>query len=85
MSRDGYPDLELRRTADILFTATIRAEELRFVTAPESLVEFAGDAADESTSGSMRTNLPDEVKANVTYRDIRIDAAIAAKMRRHEE
>ena len=79
MSRGEHPGPELRRTADILFTAKLKADELRCKTAPRSRVEFT-DADDDSASGSARTNLPDEVEENVTYRDVRIDYAIAAKM-----
>ncbi|MFC4055155.1 hypothetical protein ACFOY4_36180 [Actinomadura syzygii] len=80
MARDGYPDPEQRRQADILFTARVKADEIRFDTAPENSVTFTADAADASTSGSDRTNLPDEVEENTTYRDIEIDYAIAAKL-----
>ncbi|HZB33458.1 MAG TPA: hypothetical protein VE465_25090 [Streptosporangiaceae bacterium] len=75
-----YPEPSRRRSADILFTATVRADELRFLTAPEESVEFTGDAADASTSGSVRTNLPDEVAVQITYRDVHVDYAIAAKL-----
>jgi hypothetical protein len=34
----------------------------------------------ESTSGSTRTNLPDEVEENVTYRNVQIHYAIEAKL-----
>ncbi|MEU8799579.1 hypothetical protein [Spirillospora sp. NPDC048819] len=82
MSRDDErPGAEARRTADILFTAKVKADELRFEVVPESSVEFTGDAADKSASGSDRTNLPDEVRENVTYRDVHIDYAIAAKLK----
>lgn len=79
MSRE-YPEPEVRRSADILFEAHVEAGELRFEVAPESSVEFTGDAADGSASGSARTNLPDEVAERVTYRDVQIDYAIAAKL-----
>ncbi|MBG6092225.1 hypothetical protein [Actinomadura viridis] len=75
-----HPGPELRASAEILFTATVKADELRFHEVPESSVEFSGDADGSSTSGSVRTNLPDEVETNVTYRDVRIDYAIAAKL-----
>ncbi|MGW5410805.1 hypothetical protein [Actinomadura geliboluensis] len=80
MSGDERPDAEVRRTADILFTASIKADELRFEVVPESSVEFSGDASAESSSGSSRTNVPDEAEAHVTYRDVQIDYAIAAKL-----
>jgi hypothetical protein len=75
-----YPGPARRRSAEILFMATVRADELRFRTAPESSVEFTGDAAAESGSGSMRVNLPEEVAVHTTYRDVRVDYAIAAKL-----
>ncbi|NKZ02883.1 hypothetical protein [Actinomadura latina] len=65
---------------DIRFSAKIKADELRFDVAPENSVVFTGDAADDSTSGSKRTNLPDEVEENVTYRDVHIDYLIEAKL-----
>ncbi|MFA1538280.1 hypothetical protein [Actinomadura monticuli] len=80
MSGDERPDAELRRTADILFTAHVKARELRFDIAPESSVVFTGNASDDSTSGSARTNLPGQVEEHVTYRDVDIHYAIAAKL-----
>jgi hypothetical protein len=75
-----YPGPSRRRSADILFTATVRADELRFLRAPEESVEFTGAADDESSSGSVRANLPDEVAVHTTYRDVHVDYAIAAKL-----
>jgi hypothetical protein len=75
-----YPDQELQGSADILFRATIKADELRFHAAPETRVEFSGDADARSTSGSVRTHLPDRVATKTSYRDITIDYAIAAKL-----
>lgn len=74
------PGSALRRSADILFTATVRAGLLRFRAAPRSSVVFTGGAADDSASGSARANLPDDVATGVTYHDIEIDYAIAAKL-----
>ncbi|RFS86489.1 hypothetical protein D0T12_07870 [Actinomadura spongiicola] len=79
------PGAELRRTADILFTARVKADEMRFDVVPHNSVEFSGNADDESTSGSDRTNLPDEVREGVVYRDVQIDYAIAARLRREAE
>jgi hypothetical protein len=75
-----HPAPSSLRSADIVFTATVRADELRFFSTPAESVEFTGDAGEESTSGSVRTNLPDEVRAHTTYRDIQVDYAIAAKL-----
>ncbi|MEO3827420.1 hypothetical protein [Actinomadura sp. B10D3] len=78
MAHDEFPDAELRRAADILFTAKVKADELRFETAPENSVEFTENA--DAASGSRRTNLPDRVEEHVTYRDVEVDYAIAAKL-----
>ena len=75
-----HPGRSIRRSADILFTATVRAAELRFLDAPEVSVEFTGDADERSGSGGVRTNLPDRVAAHTTHRDVHIDYAIAAKL-----
>ncbi|MGC4952228.1 hypothetical protein ACLQ2P_03295 [Actinomadura citrea] len=80
MSPGDHPDADLQRTADILFTARVKADELRFDVVPDVSVTFTEGSSDESTSGSARTNLPDEVKTQTTYRDIQIDYAIAAKL-----
>ncbi|XRQ12108.1 hypothetical protein ACN3XK_14800, partial [Actinomadura welshii] len=79
MGRDERPGPGLRRTADILFSATVKAAELRIETAPGSRVEFTADADEESASGSTRSGLPDRVRESTTYRDVQIDYAIAAK------
>jgi hypothetical protein len=78
MARDEFPDAELRWTADILFTARLKADELRFDIAPENSVEFSEDA--DAASGSVRTNLPAKVEEHVTYRNVEVHYAIAAKL-----
>lgn len=70
----------MQGSAEILFRATVKADELRFHTVPETSVEFSGDAGDSSASGSVRVNLPRRVVENTTYLDVRIDYAIAAKL-----
>ncbi|TDC69568.1 hypothetical protein E1200_08040 [Actinomadura sp. GC306] len=77
---DRRPSEKVRRTADILFMARVKAAEMRFEVVPENAVVFTGDADEESASGSDRTNLPRPVRENVTYRDVQIDYAIAAKL-----
>ncbi|WP_406690021.1 hypothetical protein REH65_29405 [Saccharopolyspora sp. ID03-671] len=65
---------------DITFTSTVRAEEMTFLEAPDTRVDFTGDAADRSTSGSDRTNLPRPVAENTTYHDVRVDYRIRAHL-----
>ncbi|MEV0660770.1 hypothetical protein ACIBI3_11615 [Actinomadura luteofluorescens] len=80
MSPGDLPDADLQRSADILFTARVKADELRFEVVPDVSVTFTEGSSDESTSGSARTNLPDKARAQTTYQDIQIDYAIAAKL-----
>jgi hypothetical protein len=66
--------------ADISFTARVHADELRFGEIPETSIEFTGFPDYESASGSDRTNLPEHVEQDVTYRDVRVDYRLAAKL-----
>lgn len=66
--------------ADITFTAEVSAEMLRFGEVPQTRVEFTGAPRHESASGSDRFNLPERVKAAVTYHDVRVDYRLAAKL-----
>ncbi|MDD7941171.1 hypothetical protein PHK61_22390 [Actinomycetospora lutea] len=61
MSEDRAPDIEFR--------ASVRARRLRFDEEPDVRIEA-------TRSGSRRTNLPNEVRAHVTYEDVQVDAAI---------
>jgi hypothetical protein len=60
------------RPPDIEIGATARANRLRFHDEPETDVEFRGDSIEETDSGSVRHNLPDEVEPGVTYRNVAI-------------
>ncbi|MEV4729583.1 hypothetical protein [Saccharopolyspora sp. NPDC049426] len=65
---------------DVTFTSTVRADEITFGEVPETRVDFPGDTDDRSTSGSDRTNLPNPVRAHVTYHDIQVDYRIEAHL-----
>jgi hypothetical protein len=67
-------------SADIIFTAEVRAEQLRFGEVPQTRTEFTGVPACQSASGSDRANLPEHVEKDVTYRDVRVDYWLAAKV-----
>ncbi|WP_046472434.1 hypothetical protein [Allosalinactinospora lopnorensis] len=75
MARPSRP-----RSGDVEITASVTGEELTFHEAPETAVEFPGDADQESASGSDRVNLPDQVETGVTYRDVRVDYRIASRL-----
>ena len=67
-------------SADITFTAEVSAEQLRFDEVPETSVTFTGAPQHESASGSDRANLPERVKAAVTYRDVQVDYRLASRL-----
>ncbi|WP_201760929.1 MULTISPECIES: hypothetical protein [unclassified Nonomuraea] len=77
---DRRPGERLVRAADIVFSATVRAGSVTFEEAPEVAVTFSGEPAHRSGSGSRRTGLPERVAEGETYRAIRVDYAIAAKI-----
>jgi len=74
---------------DIEIGAAATAKKLRFRKKPRSDVEFEkrgeanleGIAPEiETSSGSERENLPDEVEPGVTYRDVKVRWGAAAKI-----
>jgi hypothetical protein len=68
------------RSADIEFTASLEAGELRFAESPETGVRFFGAPGHESASGSDRANLPEEVEPGAQYRDVRVDYRLACRL-----
>ena len=62
--------------ADISFTATVKARELRFEVVPNTKVEFTGTQGNDTSSKADRENLPDSVQPGVTYRDIGVRLVI---------
>ncbi|MEU7856898.1 hypothetical protein [Nonomuraea sp. NPDC049141] len=79
MNADGGQPI-LHEPADIVLTATVKADELRFDEAPQTHVEFSGRPGHESGSGSDRTNLPDRVEENITYRHVQVDYVLASTL-----
>lgn len=64
---------------DIAFTATVRADRMRWDDDPDARVTFHGTPGYRSVSDSDRVNLPYRVRAETTYRDVRVDyRALAA-------
>jgi hypothetical protein len=74
-------DLDRISRPDIEMNATIRATRLHFTRVPHVDVTFEGDTPREQVSGSERENLPDEVEAGVTYRDVWARWRAAARLR----
>lgn len=70
--RDEFCELGEEELADVEVFTSVRADELRFETVPESKVWFEGEPAERSSSKTERDNLPDEVEPGVTYRDFAV-------------
>lgn len=78
MTRPDRPE-----SPDVEITASAEAQELRFEERPDVTVEPVTHPTGESSSGSTRTNLPDEVTPHVTYRNVTIDFRVAARADPH--
>jgi hypothetical protein len=73
---------------DVEIGASVKAKRLRFRRKPETDVDLHGEVVErdhreevETTSGSERENLPDEVEPGVTYRDVRVSWRAAARLK----
>ncbi|MEV4833927.1 hypothetical protein AB0K05_05355 [Nonomuraea sp. NPDC049486] len=77
---DDRPSSRLIEDADIVFTATVRADRMRFAEVPETSVRFAGEPGEESGSGSRRDRLPERVREGEEYRNVRIEYVIASRI-----
>lgn len=85
MARKGDPNRI--EDADVEIGASVKAKQLRFREKPKTKVELHGDVREpegrgelQTTSGSERQNLPDEVEPGVTYRDVRVRWRAAARL-----
>jgi hypothetical protein len=85
MARKGNPDRV--ENADVEIGASVKAKRLRFRERPKTKVELHGEVQApegrgelQTTSGSERQNLPDEVEPGVTYRDVRVRWRAAARL-----
>ena len=65
---------------DIAIDAGVRMRELRFEKVPDQEVYFRGNTGRNSVWTSRRTNLPDEVREDVVYRDAGIKLRIATEI-----
>ena len=86
MVRKGDPDRV--EEADVEIGASVKAKRLRFREKPKTKVELHGEVREpegrselQTTFGSERQNLPDEVEPGVTYRDVRVRWRAAAGTR----
>jgi hypothetical protein len=73
----GPPDIEIGAAA--------RAKRVRFRRAPDTGVRFAGDPAIESDSHAERTNLPEKVEPETTYRDVEVRWVAGARIADRED
>jgi hypothetical protein len=72
---------ETPKNPEIEVSADVRARELRFAEVPETEVRFPGTPGRESVWGSGRKNLPDEVRAGTTYRNVEVRLRIADRLK----
>ena len=86
MARKGDPDRV--EDADVEIGASVKAKRLRFRQKPKTHVELhgelhepKGDGEVQTTSGSERQNLPEEVEPGVTYEDVRVRWRAAARLK----
>ena len=66
------------RPPDVEIGAVATADSIRFEQEPETQVRFRGGSIERAESGSTRENLPEEVEAGKTYRNVRIGWRAAA-------
>ncbi|WP_205630131.1 hypothetical protein, partial [Streptomyces albus] len=70
---------------DIAFGASVRADSLRFRSAPQTEVAFHGTPGRRSVSRSTRTGLPAPVRPGERYEDVQVDYALASELTGDEE
>jgi hypothetical protein len=68
------------REPDVEIAASARAAEVRFECKPEVRVGAYADAPATAEVVSERENLPDEVEARVTYRNVSVRWRLAARL-----
>jgi hypothetical protein len=66
---------------DVEIGAVVKAKRLRFKRVPDTEVRFPGEAGSETSSGTERENLPDQVEPGVDYRDVRVRWRAAARIK----
>jgi len=81
-------DRERIQEPDVVIGASVKAKKLRFRSKPETDVDFHGEVREpehrseiETASGSERHNLPEEVEPGVTYENVRVRWAAAARIK----
>jgi hypothetical protein len=77
IDRVDHPDVEMG--------ARVKAKRVRFKRKPETDVRPYAGPDGETTSGSERKNLPEEVEPGVTYRDVEVRWRAAARTARAAE
>lgn len=90
MARKGDPDGIER--PDVEIGASVKAKRMRFHDKPRTEVDLHGEVVEpdrredvETTSGSDRRNLPNEVEPGVTYRDVTVRWRAAARIKERDD
>jgi len=69
------------REPDVEIAAAARADEVRFECTPRVDIVAYANAPASAEHESERENLPDEVEAGVTYRDVEVRWRVAVRLR----
>lgn len=69
-----------RYRPDLLIRASAQMRSLRFESEPAVRVNISGCAAPDPIRVTERTNLPQPVRAGVTYTDVRVGVEIASHL-----
>jgi hypothetical protein len=68
------------RPPDVEIAARVRAKELRFECKPQVVTRAYANVRASARSSSERENLPGELDAGVTYRDLAVRWSLAARI-----
>jgi hypothetical protein len=68
------------KVPDIDLFTSVKAKELKFGKVPKTKLWFEGDPGHDTRSKVERENLPEEVEAGVTYRNVKVDWSVASRL-----
>lgn len=67
------------KNSDLVITANVRADELKFEVVPNPKVEFSSNKPIKTTWEADRENLPNQVEPGVVYRNVGIQLRIYSR------
>lgn len=70
------PASDSARAPDLVASASVQAEELRFRTPPRAAARVTGSAPGDTVRAAERRNLPRPVQPGTTYRDVYVSVEV---------